>query len=317
MKCPECSANHKYSSGLICSCGYSFTFNPKSTQLPAMRDNRLLNTIRRVSRDGTAVFTMNQLYSAYIDSLPSYKTVAIVIAVFFIVLGCVALTLSPVGLLVIVLGIVLALFSFQEATVPRRQFDDGIRLWISQGRKIEGLLEEPTLNVAPENWPESDIYDYGVERILIVQRPILVDLFVKNNQHAEQRMLVISESGYPEYLQDRTNKLLAERSDLPIYLLHDADEQGVGMAERIRNSAWFVSAGNSMIDLGFFASDFENLKRTRKYRDGTKTFELPVDALRMGSLTLALSQCFANQSTIAKELHREQTNEMAAGSSFG
>ena len=82
-------------------------------------------------------------------------------------------------------------------------------------------------------------------------------------------MLIISECGYPDYLQDQTNAVLAERSNVNIYLLHDADEEGVGMAERIKNSSWLEPADNTINDLGFFPSDFEKLKRTEKYQKGT------------------------------------------------
>lgn len=318
MKCPECEKNHKYSSGMVCTCGYRFVFSPKDSRLRHMRDNRLAKSIRRVSRDGTAFFTKNQLYSAYLDNAKQGKLLVVVVGIIFIVIGLIALSESLFGLLLILFGLfAIGSAFFSDDVTPRTQFDNGLDMWINNGRKVEGLLTEPTLHTPPEEWPEDDIYDYGVERILIVQRPILVDLLVKNNQHAEQRMLVISESGYPEYLQQRANQLLAERSDLQVFILHDATSEGAQMLERIQNSDWLVTAGNSIVDLGFFESDFQDLNRTEKYRKGTHSSQLPADALRLGSLTLGLGQCFGNQTTFAQELHREAKNEMDAGSSFG
>lgn len=315
MKCPECPRNHKYSDGMQCTCGYQFVFNPKASKL---RDRKFTSAVRRVSRDGTRVYTQNQLYASYIRRTNS--RVAPWVA------GILGLASIPTLCLMSPIGIVLAIVSFlvfanelYERRNPLKHdvFSKGVRQWLDKGRTLEGMLTEPMLEVPPEDWPEEDIYDYGVERILIVQRPLLVDLLVKNNQHAEQRMLIISESGYPSYLQDRTNQLLAQRSDLPVFLLHDADQQGGTMAERIRSLEWLQLNDNPVIDLGFFQSDFEKLKRTKRVRRGMRRSDLPVDALLMGSLSLGLSQCFLSRSTFAQELQREIENEMRTASSFG
>ena len=68
-----------------------------------------------------------------------------------------------------------------------------------------------------------------MERILVVARDLLVDLMINNNRHTDQRILVLAESGYPDYLVPRARQLLEERCDLPVFLLHDATPSGVAM----------------------------------------------------------------------------------------
>lgn len=67
-----------------------------------------------------------------------------------------------------------------------------IRTWKAAGKPLAKLLEAPALHAPPAPYREGDIYDYGVERIVIVEHDLLVDLLVMNNQHAEQRALLAS-----------------------------------------------------------------------------------------------------------------------------
>ena len=64
-----------------------------------------------------------------------------------------------------------------------------MRKWVGVQGPIEKMIETPRLGTPPPEFEEPDLYDYGVERILVVQHDLLVDLFVLNGLHAEQRML--------------------------------------------------------------------------------------------------------------------------------
>ena len=50
--------------------------------------------------------------------------------------------------------------------------------WLRTGKtdRLQKMLTTAQLGTPPPDWPEPDIYDYGVERILIVEHDILVDL---------------------------------------------------------------------------------------------------------------------------------------------
>jgi len=70
------------------------------------------------------------------------------------------------------------------------------------------MLVKAALHQPPPDFTEPDIYDYGVESILVVDRDILVDVFVKNGFHAQQHVLVISINRYPAYLLAEARKAL-------------------------------------------------------------------------------------------------------------
>lgn len=321
MKCPSCGRNQPAKAGLKCfGCHYRFTFNPKEPATAGLTDGKFLSAVKRAGQNGTAAFTDNQLYAVYAAKIKSPRIVLIVIACVVAGAGIVIFRASRVAGLV-VLGISAAIFVLAliaRAPVLRRErFLAGVQKWLDQGKPIEGLLQEPSLGTPPESWNEQDIYDYGAERVLIVQRDLLVDLMVKNNQHSEQRMLVIAESGYPQYLIPHVNRLLDERSDLPVYLLHDADAAGASMAQRVCSLSWLHLGNHPVIDMGFFSHDFEKLKRTRNFENQQSERSLPADALLMGTLVTGLGACFAAQSTLGDEIMREHQNQMNANSSFG
>lgn len=94
------------------------------------------------------------------------------------------------------------------------------------------LLLRPSLHEPPPDFPEKDLFDYGVERIIIVERPLLVDLLVKNGFHIDQNALVFSRDGYPAYILQRARKMIKEVPSLPVYLLHDASEVGMAMSRK-------------------------------------------------------------------------------------
>ena len=50
---------------------------------------------------------------------------------------------------------------------PLDTFQAAMKQWTSS-KKIQNLIQKPTLHKPPPNWKEGDIYDYGVERIFIV-----------------------------------------------------------------------------------------------------------------------------------------------------
>ena len=62
MKCPSCGGNHRYRDGMVCSCGYRFTLDPKRDQLT---DGRFVALVNIASGNDTYYFTKNQLAAAY------------------------------------------------------------------------------------------------------------------------------------------------------------------------------------------------------------------------------------------------------------
>ena len=184
--------------------------------------------------------------------------------------------------MVLVIGAIFV-FGISFIVVPPcltpNEFESCILKWHSDKKEIEGLIKFPTLYVSPEKWHEHDIYDYGVEQILIVNRDILVDMFVLNNRHAELRMLVVAESGYPDYISSQVNRLLADRPDLPIRLLHDTSISSTDMQTRLAKLEWLDVADHPVTDLGLKETDVYRLKQTENFRRHYDKCLIPVDTL--------------------------------------
>ena len=322
MKCPKCSYNQKVKLGMHCrGCKYTFTFNPKETRSFELTDGKFLAAIRSASQNDTAFFTRNQLYGAYCRQR-KYPRGWLLFGGGMLLIGALAamrIDLILTGFLGF-FGIMLFLSgAFGKAyTLSRTQFERLIDNWLADHKKISRLIVMPTLHNPPPQWTESDIYDYGVEQILIVQRDELVDLFVLNGAHAERRALVISETGYPQYLMPHAKRMLEERNDLPVYIMHDAGKIGEAMLSRVKKMDLPLE-GRKIIDLGMSTSDFKKLKRTANYDRKNRRRELPIDSLATPFLMTGLAACFVGETTMTALLD-EQAREAAtasATSSFG
>ncbi len=165
-----------------------------------------------------------------------------------------------------------------------------VRKWSNFKGSIDKMLVEPSLHQPPPEFQEGDLYDYGVERIIIVERPILVDLLVKNDFHADQKALVFSMDGYPTYIAEKAKKLLTESPKLPVYLLHDATEKGMKMHEKIK-----LPGHHPVIDLGVFPEQMKNLSVLKPLRLEKEEFQAPLDALPYAALAgLSVAAIAAN-----------------------
>jgi hypothetical protein len=286
-----------------------------------MTDGRFLAAIRSASQNGVSYFTQNQLYAAYCRRQKKARAPSIIGVIVALVIAIVMWN-ENAGVAVVLPMMFAALMIWSMFWPPRvlplKSFLGMIDSWLRAGKPIDMMIQQPTLHQPPPDWSESDIYDYGVERILIVQRDELVDLMVLNNVHAEQRMLVISETGYPQYLLPHAKRVLEERDDLPVFLLHDADARGTTMRSRIASLNLPIKDEN-VIDLGMSADDFKQLKRTRSFDAKNHQRELPVDALATSFLMTGLGACFATQATMSALLneHARESAVASASSSFG
>ncbi len=296
MKCPKCGHNHPAKQGMKCSsCRYQFTFNPKSWSSPGITDGKFLSYIRGASANDTVYFTRNHLYSVYCRKQRPARGFWIVAAVIAAVMSAAWLLDEDPAYVRGVLALLFCGFMIWRAFVVRakcvkkKKFFKWIDQWQAKGHLIEKLIEAPTLHQPPPHWKESDIYDYGVEKIVIVERDILVDWMVLNNAHAQQKALVISESGYPSYLMPIAEKLLRENPTLPIHLLHDATQNGLQMEARIRQMNLPI-AGHPITDLGMKPDDFKRIRRIRNVHDSDGG-ELEIDLLGFGMLAGGMVLC--------------------------
>ena len=178
------------------------------------------------------------------------------------------------------------------------------------------LLLQPSLYTPPPQWEESDIYDYGVERLLLVEHDLLVDLLVQNGFHAQERTLVLSENGYPSYLLPVARRFLEENSQLPVYFLHDATEHGAQMAARLAPEEVLPLAGHPILDLGLFPEDVKRMHGQRAMQPRRTRFAIPVDYLLFPTLGVWMAHAMVANLAFGDLLAQVHHETFASGASM-
>ncbi len=323
MKCPECSSNVKRGKdGMRCRCGYAFIIDPKI--YTRMTDGKFLALIRQAGRNGTYYFTANQLWNRYCKSYGMGCIPAILLAT---VIWClfIAFLMSAEGrgasniwtprsfMIMLAMPVVLTLIAMplRFRTLPpggRRRFDDMLSLWQSS-HPIEKLLTKPSLHQPPPDWAEKDIYDYGVEKILIVDQDLYVDSFVLNGFYAQARALILSVSGYPSYLAPRANRILQEHPDTPVFLLHDATPEGMGLEPRLRAAAWLDLKNITVVDLGLTPSDIKRIRGLRHLKPAKDEYRLPLDMIAYPMLAAGMVDALALGVPLGELIERPETQD--------
>lgn len=308
MRCPACGHNNKgkfVTEGSNCAaprCDYRFVFTIEDD--PRMTDGLFLFVARKASGNGTRWFTLDEMWAVYTRILytktPSRSllmSLAGVLVALAILLPLArlesttwfswfAMAASAVGVLWYLTGLPRSRFEAPS----RAALAEYVHRWTAADRSIEKLITHPGLHDAPPEWPEGDIYDYGAQQILIVERDILVDWLVLNGWHTQNSTLVIAESGYPGYITERASKLIAEREDLPIFLLHDSSRHGARMSTRIEDSGTpLCIRERNVVDLGLTAQDADRLDRRGIHGVAQDQFRLTVDALGFRALAPGLT----------------------------
>jgi hypothetical protein len=301
MICPECGTNRKYKDGMTCGCGYHFVLDPKSDDIT---DGKFLAMVDAASGNDTYFFTENQLYTVYCSRKYFGPLVPAVMAAvcFGLAVGLwitmgraihIAFPLFPAG--AGLLCFCVALYARFSPPPDKADFHRILNKWRRQKGNPDKLLEGPTLHEPPPEWQEPDIYDYGVERLVIVQRDLLVDLLVKNGFHVEQRALIVAETGYPQYLVPLAVKALTDNPQLPVFCLHDATDEGVEMAARLGQSSMLAADQHPQIDLGLFPQDVPRIPKLKALKPQKVNHQLAVDVIPYAALSAVLTQALTEQ----------------------
>lgn len=316
MKCPTCKSKHAVRLGMTCgTCQYSFVFNPKQWETHGMTDGKFLAIIRKTSRNGTYYYSRDQLFVVHRTD-PLNSRLAYAITAFFLTILVIALSFVHWILAVIfgLLALSAAYAIWRPVTwrTPREKWDRWIDLWLGAGKPMEGLVETPqqteiASNPAPAaDWPEDDLYDYGALRVLVVSNERLVDLLVMNHLHSNQHCVIVSHSGYPAHLQPQVRRMLEERDDLPVFLLHDATVPTVDLSRNLDQCDWLPLRQHPVIDLGFTVDDYSKISLFRRLKRAERA-ALPADSLPPAMLLAALASGFANGKPFSEELDKRET----------
>jgi len=312
-----------------CSCGREFVFLRK---VDGISDMQFLAAVRGASASDTYYFTLPQLHAEACRRMkryvkfPFYAGITCIAAAIIIVLmimysGLPDSFLNFAGLLSLP-GVGLCIFAIYESAKKPPTFEtwcNYVKRWkLKHGADgLEKYIDQPALHEPPPKWPEADLYDYGFEKLIIVQRDVLVDWLVLNNLHAGQRALIVAENGYPRYLLKRARKTLTANPHLPVYVLHDPTPDGDGMVERVRNSPLFELGNREIIDLGLRVEDCSRMKGMSKIGADPTERDIPLDTLRYATLAGGVTVALASGVTLSDMLEQEAEAARKQGGTDG
>lgn len=341
MKCPECGhaiRGSQVSFGTKCpgrSCSYAYVFSKRTR--PRLTDRRFRALVRQVSGNGTRWYTFDELWGAFAKGLYEEEPSAVSMTVVYGILALLLLAATVVvwpearGGALLLLIVPMAVGVVYLARLPRNRFKPPtqagflyqVEKWERSGKTLEKWIREPMLQEPPPEWDEDDIYLYGPERLMIVERDILVDWLVLNGWHTQTRTLVVAESGYPRYIAERAEGLLRDNPKLPVLLFHDSTTEGQEMEKRLRAGGGPLAlSSHPATDLGITTRDVKRLKRLRHLAPKRRKYELPADAIGFRALSPALAAAVQDETPLSELLEerpgRGRATPLAAdGGGFG
>jgi hypothetical protein len=298
MKCPKCSNKQRRGKeGMVCkSCSYEFVFDPKvDTINPStpLHDHLFKKIINHASANETYHFTENQFYSSarHFGQASLLGCAIVFFAAIALFLAGVIFQITPAALLggfflfVISIGTTV---NFLRGKGPKRKhWDRLVRKWLKYEHQIRGLITSPALTRPPPQWQEKDIYDYGVSGIILCDRPETVDWLVYNQFHTQTNTLILTAEGYPTYLINLAESLLADTPDLPVWLLHDPGTAPESMKRKCTLPI------TQFIDLGLDSETLSRLTILKKRFSSRDRATLALDAIPYRTLSAALTHCIA------------------------
>ena len=259
-------------------------------------DAEWLELIARASGDGRHSFTENQLYLAYARNkvqVTRYIARRGGIGLVMIVLGLAVwiYALKVDWGITLVLGIACTMSGVAmvgTGVVTRREpaSREPVQRWLASWRSQSDaplLLSEPKL--------EQHGLEYApraAERLIVVERDLLVDLLLKNGAHEALNALIVAESGYPSALASEARRLLAARPDSKVIAIHDATPSGVAMPARLRKNSVLPLADHAVLDAGLFPADVTWLAELAPAIPAGYTQTVPVDSLSYDALLIGL-----------------------------
>ena len=288
-----------------------------------MTDGRFAAIIRRASGNDTYYYLPQQLFTQW-SRMRAEKSGGTSLVVFLVlVLVCLPFGLmslkfgqdsmaAPLGVAAVglILFIVAVLSTLAKKAPNRSDFDGDLNLWNIR-EALPKLLKAPSLHTAPAKPAESDVFNYGAEKILIVDDDLLVDFFVFNNFHAEQRTLVISQSGYPSYLIPMVQKVLREQATVPVFLLHGSASAGEFMHMSLAEQGLDFSK-HAVFDLGWNLTEAAEVKALKSLHIHKWVEDAPIGLLHPKALIGATTVAMSNKVRISNPLGASDDEPVAS-----
>jgi len=318
MKCPQCSNNQRRNrDGMRCSCDYLFVFDPQ--QGDKMRDFQMFKLIAKTSANNSRFFTLNLLYGTLLRQ--PKNAVGFIIASLIALMMMVApvvmslssensddsrLTCFFLGAVILFLTAVVYYFYRFSEPLSLNEFKRYFERWqINSSLKSAQFIQQANLHNPPPTWSENDIYHYGVEKVIILDNDLSVDLWIKNNEHVNHKALILSSDAYPNYLLPQLRTILTHQPNIEIFSLHGLRTTLRREAMRFEAASGIQLENYKLIDLGFNKKQIQKAKRLN-YAYRSLNYNIPLDILPYASGVNLLA--WANQSFAQNQHHTSTEN---------
>ena len=266
-----------------------------------MKDGRFVALLRRTSANGTYHFTQRQLESEWASFKPSDGSLMFVGGFIGVGVGAVGFVFANMPALVagIVGACMLALRAVSNYGVhDPATFRQHIRRW-QEHEPIELLLTGDALRAPPPEFGQSKMLEVGVEAILVVDDPLLVDFFVLNQAHADQRVLVISSGGYPSYILPAVQQVLLKQTDVPVCYVHGSGTSAEEMRQAL-SASLPMHLGHHR-DLGWSYADASRSARVRR-ADALNDESIAIDWLPPKRLLESVARAIATEVSLVEAM---------------
>ncbi len=278
MKCLNCRTNSLYrarSGGKCPNCKKEFVFEPKRGDL--FTDTAFEAALNRVSAKNTLSYHPRQLYFELARRRFTFlnktmgKTAStmgtVVLGAFMGIFFTLMIRNFLHGVLFWSAEVVYVCFVGWMVVLARRKVDSPqIRLdfpvfqkhlkrWQTvQEPDMPLLLAEKTVDRSKERRKLSsqesteDLFDYNVDRLILCDKPEIVDFLLANQFHLEQKCAILAFNGYPRAHFEDIKAMLQRNPNLLVYVLHNASTNGCRIAAELKRPEWFPQA--RIFDLG-------------------------------------------------------------------
>jgi hypothetical protein len=317
MKCPNCKASQKRSRGMTClKCRYNYILDPKDGATGQLSDGKFIRIVKTASKNGSRYFTFDALHLEHDRAKQQQnRTGLLVVMLFGLFFSAFLALIFPPALVLTVPIFALGFVSWVRRGTAPLEKPDGLRkalqTWqiksANQSQPVPihlaKLIDEPNLHTPPPDYREGDLYDYGVERIVLADDPLLVDLLVRNGFHKEKHALIVAMDGYPAHLVPVARRLTEDSPSLPVFLIHAPATDPQTMQERAMTCGILPAHPIQLIDLGFSPEEVKANPKLKRFHRNPSAFRPSL--LPYSSMTAGFGACFLSGIGFAELIRRQ------------
>lgn len=253
MKCPNCFADIKYkerSNNQCLKCNGTFVFEPKTHPL-GLTDGYFSRTVDKLSDNGEIYFTLEQFHFALNRKKIRQSDLTVLLIIFAIITSVSAFFIFSVAAIFVVLFwtcFFIYRFFYKVKIVSLQQTltefkDDVLQPWKKAHKNLPSNLVMKQL--------EGDNLKDKLRGFLLCDTNSTATFLIANKMEKSLGLSVSNDVDFPRR---------KHRTDLPIFVLHDASRAGFDFVEQIKR---IYENDREIFDIGLRPND-------------AKVFELPV-----------------------------------------